>query len=76
MTKQSILTRGRAPLTKSMGRPKKTDAERRKKYGVSMAQSTMKAIEKEAKRDNRTVSAMVETLVLEALAGRGNSGKK
>ena len=69
-------TARQAASVRPMGRPKKSDAERRKKYGLSMAQTTMTAIEKEAKRDNRTVSAMAETLILEGLSARGNGGKK
>lgn len=72
----SLTPRHKGKAAQNMGRPKKTPAERRKKYGLSMAQTTMKAIEKEAKRDNRTVSAMAETLILEGLAGRGIGGKK
>lgn len=72
----SLTPRTARPASRSMGRPKKSAAERRGKYGLSMAQSTMKAIEKEAKRDNRTVSSMAEVLIIEALAARGISGKK
>ena len=67
-------TKARARLT--MGRPKKSDAERRRKYGFSMAKETVQAIEKAAKADRRTVSAMAEILILEALAARGIGGKK
>ena len=59
-----------------MGRKKKSDAERRKKYGLSMAQETVTSIEKAAKAEKRSVSAMAEVLILEALAGRCKSGKK